>query len=41
MRRRPNRRYGDYLAGAQGDAINAVLAAVGDNFRLLPEFWFT
>jgi transposase, IS5 family len=25
----------NYLAGAQGDAINAVLAAVGYNFRLL------
>ena len=25
----------NYLAGPQGDAINAVLAAVGYNFRLL------
>ena len=25
----------NYLAGTQGDAINAVLAAVGYNFRLL------
>jgi IS5 family transposase len=25
----------DYLAGSQGDAINAVLAATGYNFRFL------
>ena len=26
---------GNYLAGTQGDAINAILAAAGYNFRLL------